>query len=389
MLCGGGQSSHGLQVASKNGAASNHNRSCAMTDATHDSYLLDPSILEGLTEDQKSEALSAAAAARRAEERAEERELERAIAQKVAEREKIAQSQKSRNKSEIETSERNDSVRFCPKRQREKQQVPLRNSTDLKGSNSLKDDSHRACSATNYTKQQKRLKDSNPSMESIANADSKRHRTERLSDLPHGGTTSSQGSSECTGWADKERQTIRQTYLGKAAAVSMAERSLDVNSSSIARVEADHSRRGKDSGRSVGQNGRSGQGKKSTFRFEWDNSDDTLDQSDPLYAGMALVRKHHRSHQSSYESKLERTVNRHTSSVHAKPLDKMTPRDWRIFRENYEIVVKGGRAPPPLRSFREGSLNPILIDAIENVMHYQEPTPFNGKQSPSACNAAT
>eukprot|EP00978_Attheya_sp_CCMP212_P048460 scaffold524323_cov165-Attheya_sp.AAC.1 len=60
-------------------------------------------------------------------------------------------------------------------------------------------------------------------------------------------------------------------------------------------------------------------------------------------------------------------------SVTTKPLAKMTPRDWRIFRENFDIIVKGGKAPPPLRSFREPPtgvvpIHPILLDAIENTL---------------------
>ena len=78
------------------------------------------------------------------------------------------------------------------------------------------------------------------------------------------------------------------------------------------------------------------------------------------------------------------------SSVTSKPLHLMTTRDWRIFRENYEIVVKGGRAPPPLRSFRESPLppselpplHPTLLDALENVMKFREPTPIQRQAIP-------
>jgi CMP-2-keto-3-deoxyoctulosonic acid synthetase len=47
-----------------------------------DEPLIDPSLLLGLTEKQKQEALAAAAAARRAEERAEQRALVKAMEQK-------------------------------------------------------------------------------------------------------------------------------------------------------------------------------------------------------------------------------------------------------------------------------------------------------------------
>ena len=43
----------------------------------------------------------------------------------------------------------------------------------------------------------------------------------------------------------------------------------------------------------------------------------------------------------------------------------MTERDWRIFRENNEIMAKGGRVPHPIRKWDEiAGLNQILRDNI-------------------------
>ena len=60
----------------------------------------------------------------------------------------------------------------------------------------------------------------------------------------------------------------------------------------------------------------------------------------------------------------------------------MTARDWRIYRENYEIVVKGGRAPPPLRNFKEAQLHPALLQSIEMVLKYTEPMPIQRQAVP-------
>ena len=60
----------------------------------------------------------------------------------------------------------------------------------------------------------------------------------------------------------------------------------------------------------------------------------------------------------------------------------MTTRDWRIYRENYEIVVKGGRAPPPLRNFKEAHLHPALLQSIEMVLKYTEPMPIQRQAIP-------
>ena len=74
-------------------------------------------------------------------------------------------------------------------------------------------------------------------------------------------------------------------------------------------------------------------------------------------------------------------------TVATKPLERMTPRDWRIYRENYNIVVKGGKSPPPMRSFREmpmgvPSIHPTLLDAIENRLKYTNPSPIQRQAIP-------
>lgn len=44
-----------------------------------------------------------------------------------------------------------------------------------------------------------------------------------------------------------------------------------------------------------------------------------------------------------------------------KPLEEMTERDWRIFREDNDILIKGGRVPHPIRSWDElHDLHPAL-----------------------------
>jgi ATP-dependent RNA helicase DDX23/PRP28 len=34
-----------------------------------------------------------------------------------------------------------------------------------------------------------------------------------------------------------------------------------------------------------------------------------------------------------------------------KKLEEMTDRDWRIFREDFDILIKGGRVPHPIRKW--------------------------------------
>ncbi len=53
----------------------------------------------------------------------------------------------------------------------------------------------------------------------------------------------------------------------------------------------------------------------------------------------------------------------------------MNDRDWRIFREDHNINHKGGRAPNPIRNWRESEIPSYIQDAL-NVMDYKIPSPI-------------
>ena len=40
----------------------------------------------------------------------------------------------------------------------------------------------------------------------------------------------------------------------------------------------------------------------------------------------------------------------------SKEPEELTERDWRIFREDHEIIIKGGRVPVPMRRWEDGNL---------------------------------
>ncbi len=71
-----------------------------------------------------------------------------------------------------------------------------------------------------------------------------------------------------------------------------------------------------------------------------------------------------RVHESKLRAKdrTERWDDRHWSD---KDLDGMADRDWRIFREDFNISTKGGRIPNPLRSWSEAPLS----GDIQGVIH--------------------
>ncbi|CAH1984663.1 unnamed protein product [Acanthoscelides obtectus] len=64
-----------------------------------------------------------------------------------------------------------------------------------------------------------------------------------------------------------------------------------------------------------------------------------------------------------------------------KEHDKMTERDWRIFREDYNITIKGGKIPEPIRNWKESGIQKELLEIIEKV-GYKEPTPIQRQAIP-------
>lgn len=53
----------------------------------------------------------------------------------------------------------------------------------------------------------------------------------------------------------------------------------------------------------------------------------------------------------------------------------MTLRDWRIFREDNDIIIKGGRVPNPIREWVEVNLPKVVMEAIKKLK-YVRPTPI-------------
>jgi len=87
-----------------------------------------------------------------------------------------------------------------------------------------------------------------------------------------------------------------------------------------------------------------------------------------------------------------------------KAIEEMTERDWRIFREgyfskfylycmcitylttisflDYNIAIKGGRIPNPLRAWKECNPLPKSILAVIDECGYREPTPIQRQAIP-------
>jgi ATP-dependent RNA helicase DDX23/PRP28 len=138
---------------------------------------------------------------------------------------------------------------------------------------------------------------------------------------------------------------------------------------------------------------RARQKKKITFKFKWDDTEDTtndgiLDALPTLEMGAGLRKKPTRRDNDDVNHQKSTGKEDVLNNVMTKPLKEMTKRDWRIVRENCDIAVRGGKAPPPLRTFRESSsadvpaIHPALVDAIENVLKYKQPSPIQRQAIP-------
>jgi ATP-dependent RNA helicase DDX23/PRP28 len=68
----------------------------------------------------------------------------------------------------------------------------------------------------------------------------------------------------------------------------------------------------------------------------------------------------------------------------SKKLTKeITDRDWKIFKEDYQVFVTGGKGPNPFRSWSESGLPRDLLDAIYKA-GYTKPTPIQMQAIPIA-----
>ena len=200
------------------------------------------------------------------------------------------------------------------------------------------------------------------------------HKKSNAPDNQNGSTPNTTNTNAASTLSEKERIQLQKQYLGTVTSASEA--------APDDTTAANHNKKNNQH--------RASQSSRLNFKFEWDEEEDTVDKDDPLYSSMIAVPQTARRNTDSllHTSTAKRQITS-LESVQKKPLEQMTTRDWRILRENYEIIVKGGKAPPPLRTFREcpapnelPSLHPVLLDAIENVLGFQNPSPIQRQAIP-------
>ena len=374
--------------------------------------LIDPSLLADLTESERAEALAAAEAAQRAEKRAEERAKQRAVQQASSSDVKVSGGETLTEEQEEERAIAEALERRMRERQRERNAEKERLmgavsrtaaviGSDNKGSNGgggLMFVSKRKRGVGQISSNDD--KNGEESSLSLAAAAAKGNGHAVIQQTTN---NNSQHESHLTA---SQLASIKKAYLGEKT-VKSEEAAANDNNSSWRNNNSSNQQAIRKRLREQRQKRRV---KKTTFKFEWGEEEDTFADDDPLYGAMGGSSSSNNRYKGRYQQQSQQPTSSKSSNnnevkfgkkkmrsnydsvttVHTvsnKPLDKMTSRDWRIYRENYNIVVKGGKSPPPLRSFREmpmgvPSIHPSLLDSIENKLRYVNPSPIQRQAIP-------
>ncbi len=293
--------------------------------------------LSHLTDEQREEALQAAMAAKRAERKREQRLKQ--------------QQQQKEQQSGMDGNKKNSKIKFLSKKQRE---------------------------ALIKNRQEEKKKENRTSISKVKEFSGVSSKASSAAGLRGKGVTKSSKGNFSN--SNHETENRNHHHLSKAQIAG-------IKRSYLGDDFVDGEEGIEDKNKKLKEMRRKKKQKKTVFKFEWDAEDDTLanDADDLLYSRSAALtlKSRHRSNRLQTGGDDLRKF----KDVWSKPINEMTARDWRIVRENYDIRVKGGKTPPPLRSFRENStdvppIHPVLLDAIENILRFKEPSPIQRQAIP-------
>lgn len=154
------------------------------------------------------------------------------------------------------------------------------------------------------------------------------------------------------------------------------------------------------------------------FNFEWNAEEDTSQDYNTLYQHRTEAGLFGRGHRGGFAEDAEESAERYASAIKRldresglarseemremerrrredggrngidkhwseKRLEQMRERDWRIFKEDYNISTKGGSIPNPMRSWEESGLPQRLLNIVSNA-GYEHPTPVQRAAIPIA-----
>lgn len=148
------------------------------------------------------------------------------------------------------------------------------------------------------------------------------------------------------------------------------------------------------------------------FTFDWNRDDDTSVETDPVYTTRHKAQFFGRGSSAGFHP--QNTIESYKQAVlaiqpdRAEALDQlgkynkdsrwddrhwtqknrqqMRERDWRIFKEDFGIQVKGASAPDPIRNWKEAEFPQTIMDMIDSV-GYLEPTPIQKATIPVGLQA--
>ncbi|KAL6250318.1 mRNA splicing protein prp28 [Rhinocladiella similis] len=103
-------------------------------------------------------------------------------------------------------------------------------------------------------------------------------------------------------------------------------------------------------------------------------------QSRDTEAGAARAQEILEMERKRKEESRRMAIDKHWSE---KRLDQMRERDWRIFKEDFNISTKGGGIPNPMRNWKESGLPRRLLDIIDEV-GYTDPSAIQRAAIPIA-----
>ncbi|CCH60781.1 hypothetical protein TBLA_0D02800 [Henningerozyma blattae CBS 6284] len=126
--------------------------------------------------------------------------------------------------------------------------------------------------------------------------------------------------------------------------------------------------------------------KKRKFQFEWEEEEDSSINYKPIVS--VEYNRLFKNINSSELDTLERAyIGKHWSE---KSWEEMTDRDWRIFREDFNISTKGSNAEQPLRYWNEKGLMPdIVLDIIKKELKFEEPSAIQRVAIPNISSKKT
>ena len=163
---------------------------------------------------------------------------------------------------------------------------------------------------------------------------------------------------------EDERRAIKQRYMGNNVSIYDPDTTDGVSNKSRERAkEKDIKKR---------------------LVFEWDAEEDTSQQAQqPLYQPTRVMFGRGKLAGMDDDLALPRSKRSKWDSLNwkEKPLEHMSERDWRIFREDFNITTKGKNIPKPIRYWKEAPIARRIKEVLDRV-GYRDPTPIQRQAIP-------